>query len=140
MSVSVARRRRTLLEVTAVIGCLMLGPPLLCACGGAASKPPPTHHDVARIVAAMSDIVYQCQSVAAGFVAAADQPALRQDVDALLSAFRRVRGDAPFAIGATSGQGQRTTLRKQLTLAEGNLTDGGCSPGQARRIASAVGA
>jgi hypothetical protein len=107
----------------------------LTACGGAA-RPAPTQRDVDRILAAMSDIVYQCQSVAAGYVAGADEPSLRRDVDALLGAYHRVRADAPFTIGASSGQGERTTLRKQLALAEITLADAGCSPTQARRIAA----
>jgi hypothetical protein len=87
----------------------------------------------------MSDLVYQCQSVAAGYVASADEASLRRDVGALLGAYRAVRADAPFKINAANGQGVRTTLRMQLTLAEANLADGGCSPAQAKRIAASVG-
>lgn len=118
--------------IIGVLGCL-----LLAACGGSTRRAP-TQRDVARILAAMSDIVYECQSVAAGYVAGADEPSLRRDVDALLTAYRKVRGDAPFAIPAAGGHGERTTLRKQLGLAESNLKDGDCSPAQARRIAASI--
>jgi len=87
----------------------------------------------------MSDIVYQCESVATGYVASADEPSLLRDVNALLSAYRHVSGDAQFAIRTRSGPGERTTLRKQLALAQGSLANANCSPRQAHRIAAAVG-
>jgi hypothetical protein len=87
----------------------------------------------------MSDIVYQCESVATGYVASADEPSLLRDVDALLNAYRHVSSDAQFAIQTPNGPGERTTLRKQLTLAEGSLGNANCSPGQAHRIAAALG-
>jgi hypothetical protein len=83
----------------------------------------------------MSDIVYQCQSVAAGYIAGADIPSLRRDVDALLGAYRQLRPDATIAMGSAP----RLTLRRELILAEANL-QAGCSGSQARRIAATVGA
>ncbi len=111
----------------------------LSACGGSAARPAPTQGQVNRILTAMSDIVYQCESVATGYVASADGPSLVRDVDALVNAYRHVSGDAQFAIRTPSGPGERTTLRKQLTLAEGSLANANCSPGQAQRIAAALG-
>lgn len=87
----------------------------------------------------MSDIVYQCESVATGYIASADEASLRRDVDALLSAHRQIRSNASFLIQTGNSQGERTTLGKQLTLAEENLTEASCSPAQARRIETSRG-
>jgi hypothetical protein len=119
--------------VIASLVCLLGG-----GCGGATRKAP-TARDVNTIGAAVSDIVYQCQSVAAGYVASADSAPLRRDVDALLGGYRRLRPDAPFVVGASTGVTLKTTLRSELSLAERNLQNAGCAPGQARRIAAAIG-
>lgn len=89
------------------------------------------------VSAALSDIVYQCQSVAAGFTASPDDAVLRDDVDKLLRVYRRVRSDAPLVIGSASGVTVHTTLRRELAVAAGNLEDG-CFRAQARRIAAGV--
>lgn len=127
-------RWRTSSWVLAALSCLTLA-----ACGGATARPAPTQGDVNRILTAMSDIVYQCESVATGYVASADGPSLLRDVDVLLNAYGHVSGDAQFAIRTPNGAGERTTLRKQLTLAQGSLANANCSPGQAHRIAAALG-
>ena len=101
-------------------------------CGGAAKRAP-TRQDVATIAASLSDIVYQCQSVAAGFVASVDDAWIKKDVDALLQVSRRVRADARFAAGAL-----HSTLHKELGLARANLQGGGCAAAQARRLSGAV--
>lgn len=88
----------------------------------------------------MSDILYQCQSVAAGFVASADAVSVRRDVEVLVAAYHRVRPDAPFVVRGASGIEVRTTLRRQIALAAANLQNGGCAPAQARRLAAAAGA
>ncbi len=102
------------------------------ACGGA-DKRAPTREDVATIAGSLSDIVYQCQSVAAGFVAGVDSASITKDVDALLQVAHAVRPDAMFAVGAL-----HTTLRKELGLARANLTGGGCAAAQARRLSGAL--
>jgi hypothetical protein len=103
------------------------------ACGGASgpARRPPTGHDVAVIAQAMSDVVYQCQSVAVGLTANPDAAAIRRDVDALLGAYRRVQPDAKLTIGPL-----HTTLRRELGLARANL-QAGCATGAARRLADA---
>lgn len=116
-----------------VPACVLAG-----GCGGT-SRRAPTGRDIRTISAAMSDIVYQCQSVAAGFTASADTAALRADVDELLGMYHRVRADAPFALSGSSALTVHTTLRKQLAVAAGNLENGDCYPAQARRIAATVG-
>jgi hypothetical protein len=109
----------------------------LTACGGGGSAAPPKHaptqRDVSAVAAAMSDIVLQCQSVQAGLVAAVDQRAVRNDVDALLGVYRRVRPDARLTIGPL-----HTTPRRELALARANLQGGGCSAAAARRVAAAL--
>jgi hypothetical protein len=102
------------------------------ACGGA-SKRAPVPQDVATIAGSLSDIAYQCQSVAAGYVAGVDGASIRKDVDALLRVSRRVQPDARFSVGAL-----HTTLHSELALARANLEGQGCAPGQARRLAGAV--
>jgi hypothetical protein len=120
---------------TAVI---VAGSCALClGCGGAKHKPPPTQRDVGAITAAVADIVYQCQSAAAGFVAGPDEAALRRDVDALVSAYGRVRADAPFRLPSSTGQARRTTLRDQAALAARNLS-ADCSAKQAARVQAAM--
>jgi hypothetical protein len=102
-------------------------------CGGGPSKPLPSQRDVAVITTSVSDVVYQCQSAAAEFIAAPDHGALKRDVDRLVSAAARLRADAPFR----SARGPRTTLRQQLALAARNLR-ARCSPEQAARLDDAI--
>jgi hypothetical protein len=116
------------------LAALVLGVLCWMSTGCGEGKRAPTQRDVNVIAAAMSDVVYQCQSVAAGYLAGADSNSLRRDVDALLDAYRRLRADATIAIGAPP----RLTLRRELVLAEANLRSG-CSGREARRIAAAVG-
>jgi hypothetical protein len=108
---------------------------LATACGGSSAPPrhAPTQRDVATVAKAMSDIVLQCQSVQAGLVAGVDRGAVRDDVDALLGVYRRVRPDAKLTIGPL-----HTTPRRELELARANLQGGGCSTAAARRVADAL--
>lgn len=122
------RRPRTVAVAVASVGIGLA----LTGCGGSARRAP-TPRDVTTVAAAMSDIAYQCQSVAAGYVASADASSLQRDVDALLDAYRRVRPDAPLVIGPL-----RTTLRRELRLAELNVRSAGCSAAQERRITAVL--
>jgi hypothetical protein len=108
-----------------------------CAGCGGDEKAAPTQRDASAITAAVSDIVYQCQSAAAGFIAGPDQAALRRDVDALVRAYDRLRPDAAYRVGAAGGPSRRTTLRQQAALAERNLS-AECAPKQASRVRSAM--
>jgi hypothetical protein len=94
---------------------------------------------VGAIAAAVSDIVTQCQSVAAGFIAGPDDTSLRRDVDALVRTYGRVRPDARFVLGSSSGVTLATTARKELSLAEQNLAVAGCAPRQETRVLGALG-
>ena len=121
-------------RAAALIGALCV---VATGCGGS-SKQAPTQQDAETIGTSVSDIIYQCQSVAAGYVASPDDATLARDVGALLKSDRRVRPDASFAIKAASGPSLTTTLRRELALAEANLTPS-CSRGEARRLRSGVG-
>jgi hypothetical protein len=105
-------------------------------CGGGSSKRPPGERDVAVIAASVADVVYQCQSAAAGFIAGPDRGALTRDVDRLVDLAGRVQADAKFRVSArASGP---TTLREQVAAAVRSLR-AECSPQQAQRLEGAVG-
>jgi hypothetical protein len=127
-------RFRRALAIAALV-CAGLMP---TACGSAA-RHPPTPSDVSAISAAVSDIVYQCQSVGAGFVAAPDTPSLAHDVTVLVDADRRVRPDAGFVLGTGSGIRRRTSLRSEIVLAAQVMAQSGCLPAQARRLPATGG-
>jgi hypothetical protein len=126
-----SRFRAPVAAVAAVAACLAM-----TGCGGGGSsgppKRPPSAGDVAAVAGAMSDIVFQCQSVQAGLTASVDASAIGRDVDVLLHVYRRVRPDAKLTIGPL-----HTTPRHELELARANL-QGGCSPAAARRLANAL--
>ena len=83
----------------------------MAACGGTPRRTP-TAQDRARIAAAVADVVYQCQSVAAGYIAGAESGSLKRDVDALLRASREVRPDVSFVVGHPPGLTQRNQPAK----------------------------
>jgi hypothetical protein len=107
------------------------------ACGGGSSsqppRRPPTAHDLAAIAGAVSNIVYECQSVQAGLTANVDAAAIGGDVHTLVRVYRRVVPDAKVTIGRL-----HTTPRRELQLAQANLEGGGCSEGAARRLTNAM--
>jgi len=84
------------------------------------------------IAASVSDVVYQCQSAAAGFVAGPDKAALTRDVDRLVDLAGRVEADARFRVA-----GRASTLREQVAVAVRSLR-AECSPQQAQRLDDAV--
>ena len=88
--------------------------------------------DIAAIGSSMGDIVFQCQSVSAGFIEQPDRAQLTRDVDVLLGTFERVSGDAPFKVGAATGPRRNTSVRGELRLARDTLST--CEPRQARRL------
>lgn len=110
----------------------------LVACGGTTRKPP-SQADIAAIGRSVSDIVYQCQSVASGFIAAPDAGEIKRDVNSLVSANHRVQGNARFVLGSQSPLERKTTLSKEIALAAHNLLLGNCSPAQAKRLQDEVG-
>lgn len=103
----------------------------LAACDGDEPKVEPTRHDVDRLLAAVSDIVTQCQAVEAGYVSKVDIASVRRDVDHLVNAAERLRGESRF--GTATGT---STVGRQVRLALRRLE--GCAPAQAARLADAL--
>ncbi len=104
------------------------------ACGGGSDRKPPTQADITKIATSVSDIVYQCQSVATGFIAAPDATTIDRDVNSLVSANQHVQADASFTVGSQSVLKRKTTLSHEIALAAHNLQLGNCSPTQAKRL------
>jgi len=69
--------------------------------------------DASAIVAATSEIVYQCRAVESGFLSSPNTEALERDVDVLLAAADEFDLDAPFDRPQASVQPE-TTLRDQI--------------------------
>jgi hypothetical protein len=112
----------------------------VCACicvvavgCGEDPKVEPSQRDVEAIATSVGDVVYQCRSVASGFIESPDGSQLKRDVDILLDMHSRVDPDATFDL---PGQGA-TSLRDQLRLVDRQLEDG-CSREQAERLQEAV--
>jgi hypothetical protein len=103
--------------------------------GGGPSKREPNERDVAVIAVSVADVVYQCQSAAAGFIAGPDRATLKRDVDRLVAVARDVEPDARFRFPRRA---EPTTLRAQLQQTERSLR-ADCAPEQAARIADALG-
>jgi hypothetical protein len=83
----------------------------------------------------VSDVVYQCQSAAAGFIAGPDRAAVKRDVDRLVGVAADVEADARFRF---AGRPEATSLRRQVQQAARSLrTD--CAPEQAKRLDGALG-
>lgn len=115
-------------------------------CGGAAllgagcqdeEKRPPGQQDVDTISASVAGIVFNCRSVEQGFLASADEEALRRDVDALTGAAEEIDPDASFRLPESTLQ-RETTLRDQVDLAA-RLLEEDCSPEDAERLRDAMG-
>jgi hypothetical protein len=107
----------------------------LAGCGGE-SKPAPAPDDIAAVGTSVGDIVYQCQSVAAGFIEGPDSAQLTRDVDVLLRTFDRVSEDTRFKVGTAPGPTRRTSVRGELRLARGKLAT--CEPRLAQRLEAAL--
>ena len=107
----------------------------LAGCGEN-EKPPPSPDDIARVGSSVGDIVFQCQSVAAGFIAEPDRSQIARDVDTLLQTLERVSADARYTAGTKPGPTRRTSLHGELQLARRELAV--CDPRQAERLAAAL--
>lgn len=107
----------------------------VAACGSE-PKPSPKPDDIAVVGSSVGDIVYQCESVAAGFVAEPDDAQLKRDVNALLAAADRVDPDAEYKAGAAPGPTRRTSVRGELRLARRILKT--CDPPLAKRLEAAI--
>jgi hypothetical protein len=99
---------------------------------GSDPKPPPGERDIARVGSSVADVVFQCRSAAAGYVAGPDRAALERDVKSLLEVFDRVDPDARYTVGAAPGPTRRTTVRGELRLVRRTLAT--CDARLARRL------
>jgi len=122
----VIRPLLTGLWVAAVLG--------TAACGGEEKAAPGNQVDA--IVAATSEIVYQCRAVESGFLSSPNTEALERDVDVLLAAADEFDLDAPFDRPQASVQPE-TTLRDQIELAVARL-GGSCAPELAEELRAAI--
>jgi hypothetical protein len=102
------------------------------SCDGDEPKVAPDQRDATRIVAAVSDVVYQCSSVEAGYTDRVEARQVERDVDTLVRAWDRLRPDSRFRT-ATG----RTTLRQQARIAVRRLGEG-CAPKEATRLREAM--
>ena len=119
---------------------------LACACALAAAcgdsgpdRGPPSAQDIRAISAAVGDIVVQCESIAAGYVAGPVPGSLERDVDALLDAHERVEPETRYTVSGTSGLSRQTTLADELQIAQRQLAaqcapDAGRAPRSSRRL------
>jgi hypothetical protein len=121
---------RTLLAV--LCACVLLGG--AAACGGEEKAAPGNQVDA--IVAAASDIVYQCRAVESGFLSSPNTEVLERDVNALLAAADEFDLDAPFERPPPAIEAE-TTLREQIELAIARL-EGMCSPEHAEELQAAI--
>ena len=101
------------------------------AAGTASSEP--TEEDVVAIGAAVSEVVAQCQAVAAGFVEGPERDTLERQVAVLANAAGRFDASTPFTAGGATEVAGPTTLRATLDLAARHLQDG-CAPDLVSRL------
>jgi hypothetical protein len=120
--------------LVALFGALVL---LGAGCQDEQEKRPPGQEDVDRISASVAGIVFNCRSVDQGFLASADEEALRRDVDALTGAAEEIDPDASFRLPESTLE-RKTTLRDQVDLAARTL-EADCSPDDAERLRDALG-
>jgi hypothetical protein len=114
-------------------------------CSGG-DEPPPEADDIEAILAATSNIVFQCRAVERGF-ASIDEEALDRDVDALVAAAEELDPDATFRrpesleLDVQPGEAEldETSLRAQAELAIARLEDESCSPRDAERLRDSLG-
>jgi hypothetical protein len=123
----------------AVVAALLAAP----GCSGDGEKPPPGGNEVDTILAATSNIVFQCRAAERGF-ATLDAEALARDVDALVEAAGNVDPEAAFRRPQSLETDEpiaddETSLRAQAELAIARLEDETCSPEDAERLRDALG-
>lgn len=135
------------LRRTVLAGLLASALLMSSGCDGG-DKPPPGANDVDAILAATSNIVFQCRATERGFMSI-DEETLDRDVDALVEAaeefdpeatFRRPQSFEPDApLGDEAELDSETSLRDQSELAIARLEDESCSPQDAERLRDAIG-
>jgi hypothetical protein len=104
----------------------------LAACAGEEPKAVPGKRDVDRLLAAVSDVVYQCGAVDAGYVKNVDAASIKRDVDFMVDAWDRLRPDSRFRTATGT-----STLGRQARLVVRRL-EAGCAPSQGARLREAL--
>jgi hypothetical protein len=128
-----------------VVAVLLAAP----GCAGNGDRPPPGANDVDAILAATSNIVFQCRAAERGFMTI-DEAALARDVDTLVAAAEELDPEATFRrpqafeLDEPAGEdaeflAPETSLRTQAELAIARLEDETCSPQDAERLRDALG-
>lgn len=136
---------------TALAGGAIIALLAATGCSGDGDKPPPGANDVDAILAATSNIVFQCRAAERGFLPV-DAETLDRDVDALVAAAEEFDADAMFRrpqslepdvpVGEEAEleeAASETSLRDQAELAIARLEDESCSPQDAERLRGALG-
>jgi hypothetical protein len=100
----------------------------VAACDGGQEKGPPGKRDVDRLLAVVSDVVYQCGAVDAGYVKNVDAASIRRDVDFIVDAWGRLTPNSRFRTATGT-----STLGKQARLVVRRL-EAGCAPAQGARL------
>jgi hypothetical protein len=108
---------------------------LAAGCGGE-ERVEPSQRDVVMVARSIDDIVFQCRSAAAGFIAGPDARTLRRNVDTLVRTYERVRPDAAIYVEGLPGQLRKTTVGEQMRFALRRLRR--CAPSQAARVRGAL--
>jgi hypothetical protein len=122
---------------------------LAAGCTGGEEKREPGANDVDAILAATSNIVFQCRGAERGFLSI-DGEALDRDVDTLIEAADELDPEATFRRPQTLEPDEtlddeeelvdsETSLRDQAELAIARLEDESCSPEDAERLRDAIG-
>jgi hypothetical protein len=128
----------------AIVAALLVAP----GCTGGGEKREPGANDVDAILAATSNIVFQCRAAERGFLSI-DEAALDRDVDTLIGAADELDLDATFRRpellepeGPVGDEEElldaETSLRAQTELAIARLEDESCSPRDAERLREAL--
>jgi hypothetical protein len=100
----------------------------LIGCGGDEPKIAPGKRDVDRLLAVVSDVVYQCGAVDAGYLTKVDAASIERDVDFMVDAWGRLRPNSRFRTATGT-----TTLGRQARLVVRRL-EAGCAPSQGARL------
>jgi hypothetical protein len=124
--------RRMALARAGALAIVICSAGLPLACDGDQPKVTPDQRDATRVVAVVSDVLYQCLAVEAGYTDRLEARQVGRDVDYLVRAWDRLRADSPFRTATGS-----TTLRRQSRVAVRRLEEG-CAPKEAARLEEAI--
>lgn len=124
--------RRMALVRAGALAIVLCSTGLTLGCDGDEPKVTPDQRDATRVVAAVSDVLYQCLAVEAGYTDRVEARRVGRDVDYLVRAWDRLRADSRLRTATGS-----TTLRRQSRVAVRRLEEG-CAPKEAARLEEAM--